>query len=274
VIRLRTFLSLFLLVPAFINAQGGRGGRGGPPPPAQVAAPIDLTGYWTAVITEDWRVRMLTASKGDFGSGPNAEELPFGGQGNIPYNAEGKRLSRNWDPAKDEASGNACAAYGAGGIMRLATHLHISWQDQNTMRMDLDAGNQTRVFYFSATPPARGPDATAPGGASSEPTMQGNSIARWKPLGGTSDWSRGGNLEVVTTNLKPGYYWKNGMVYSGKTTLTEHYRVTTEPSGETWLHYLVIAEDPQYLTQPWIVNYHFKKLPDGSKWNPTPCAVR
>lgn len=237
-----------------------------------MAAPIDLTGYWTAVITEDWRVRMLTASKGDFGSGPNAEELPFGGQGNIPYNAEGRRMSRNWDPAKDGASGEACAAYGAGGIMRLATHLHVTWQDQNTLRMDLDAGNQTRIFHFAAARQSGASDASA--SSPGEPTLQGHSVARWKPLGGRPDWIKGGNLEVVTTNLKPGYYWKNGMVYSDKTALTEHYRVTTEPNGDTWMHYLVIAEDPQYLTQPWIVNYHFKKLPDGSKWNPAACSVR
>ena len=34
------------------------------------------------------------------------------------------------------------------------------------------------------------------------------------------------------------------------------------------------VDDPEYLTEPYIVNYHFKKLPDGSRWNPTPCLVR
>ena len=50
--------SLWLLAPSVLVAQGrsgrGRGGRGGPPPTAKASAPIDLTGYWTAVITEDW----------------------------------------------------------------------------------------------------------------------------------------------------------------------------------------------------------------------------
>ena len=261
-IRVPSLLLLSALTSAGLFAQSA---RGVPPLTPKSAAPIDLVGYWTAVITEDWRVRMLTASKNDFGSGPNAQELPFGGEGNFPYNAEGRRMARSWDPAKDEAEGNACKGYGAGGVMRLATHLHITWQDDNTLRMELDAGNQTRIFRFNGN---------AQNANSAEPSLQGYSVARWKPLGGRPDWSRGGNLEVVTNRLKPGYYWKNGMVYSDRTVLTEHYRVTTEPEGETWLHYLVVAEDPQYFTQPWIVNYHFKKLPDGSKWNPTPCSVK
>src|SRR5712691_9013747 len=91
-----TMLVLALALTASIYAQGARGGRGGPPPVAKVAAPIDLTGYWTAVITEDWHERMLTAPKGDFGSGtPGRLAVPGGGvvgrgpnpsaQGNIPY---------------------------------------------------------------------------------------------------------------------------------------------------------------------------------------------
>ena len=39
-----------------MQAQAGRG-RGAAPPTAKALAPIDLTGYWTAVITEDWHVR-------------------------------------------------------------------------------------------------------------------------------------------------------------------------------------------------------------------------
>ncbi len=68
-----------LLGPAIAEGQGrgGRGGAGAAPPTARALAPIDLTGYWTAVITEDWHVRMLTAPKGDFGVGaPGVIENP------------------------------------------------------------------------------------------------------------------------------------------------------------------------------------------------------
>ncbi|MGH9257317.1 MAG: hypothetical protein ACRD3C_22385, partial [Vicinamibacterales bacterium] len=135
-----------------VEAQG-RGGRGGAPPAARAAAPIDLTGYWTAVITEDWHVRMLTAPKGDFGTGePGAIENPGVGRiglgpnpadrSNIPYKPVGAQAALTWDPAKDEAEGNACKAYGAPGIMRLPTHVRITWQDENTLKIEADYGTQ------------------------------------------------------------------------------------------------------------------------------------
>lgn len=261
---------LALTIPSGAFAQG-RGGRGGPPQTAKAAAPFDPSGYWTSVITEDWHVRMLVAPKGDFGSGPDAEGLPFGGGGSIPYTATGKKLALAWDPAKDEAEGDRCKAYGAAGVMRLPGHLHITWQDDYTLKMDIDTGTQTRVFHFKR--PAAGQAATAPEPAGA-PSIQGNSEAEWIILGGRGDWSRGGNLKVVTTNLKPGYYWKNGMVYSGKLTLTEHYRYQKEPNGDEWLNFSQEANDPEYLTELWIITYHYKKLPDASKWSPTACSVK
>src|SRR5262245_20741327 len=143
---------------ADLQAQG-RGGAAAPPQTARATAPIDLMGYWTAVVTEDWHVRMLTPSKGDFGSGvagtienPGVVFVGAGpnpaAQGNIPYNTCGAQAAMKWDPAKDEADGNACKAYGAAGIMRLATRLHITWQDENTLKLEADYGTQTRLFHF------------------------------------------------------------------------------------------------------------------------------
>jgi len=261
------------LVAALLDGQVGRGGRGGPPPTAKAAAPADFTGYWTAVITEDYHERMLTAAKGDFGAGepgtsaslngvPNGFGNPSSG-GNIPYNRAGEQLALQWDPAKDEADGNQCKAYGAGGIMRQPTHLHITWQDDNTMRMDADAGTQTRVFRFAA-----------PAAQAGEPSWQGYSNAEWLIEGGRGNWARGGKLKVVTRNLKPGYYWKNGMPYSGDLVLTDYFFVTKERNGDVWLNMSEMAEDRQFLTQPWIVTYHFKKLADGARWNPTACSAK
>jgi hypothetical protein len=274
----------------------GRGGQTAAPPTAKAVAPIDLTGYWTAVVTEDWHVRMLAPAKGDFGSGVTGTiENPGVGfigagpnpaaQGNIPYNVTGAKAAMAWDPAKDAAEGNECKPYGAAGIMRLPTHLHISWQDENTMTIEADLGRQTRVLHFgpphtegrldysNATLfPARPPRLEPPPGV--EPSWQGYSIASWTIMGGAGNFERGGNLKVVTTRLKPGYYWKNGMPYTGNTVLTEYFRVMELPDRSQWIRYTQIADDPEYLTQPWIVNYAFKKLPDGSKWNPTPCSVR
>lgn len=286
-------VAVFLLAGTTpLNAQAGRG-PGGPPPAPKAAAPIDMTGYWTAVITEDWHQRMMTAPKGDFGSGEPGATAGFNGArngqgpnpsqgGNIPYKIEAAKLAMQWDPAKDEADGNQCKAYGAAGIMRLPTHLHITWQDDNTLRVDADAGTQTRLFHFVPLPPAAGFNAPAPEPlitmatvpAGEQPSWQGYSVARWTVMGGRGDWARGGSLEVVTKNLKPGYYWKNGMPYSGKLVLTEHFRVLKEENGDDWLYMSQMAEDPDYLTEPWIITYQFKKLPDGSRWNPTPCSVK
>src|SRR5437764_3573240 len=89
---------------------------------ARAAAPIDLTGYWVSVVTEDWRYRMLTPFKGDYPG--------------IPLNAEGKKTADAWDPAKDEAGGGQCKAYGAAAVLRVPGRLHITWQDDETLKIE------------------------------------------------------------------------------------------------------------------------------------------
>lgn len=276
--------------------EGGRGGRGGPPPTAKASAPIDLTGYWTAVITEDWHLRMQTAPKGDFGVGaPGAVVLPGGAAyglgpnpsdgGNIPYKTKGGQAAMKWDPAKDEADGNQCRAYGAPGVMRLPTHLHVTWKDDNTLQIEADAGSQTRELHF--VPPPQGGQINFQSGAYIPPeavkmepppgvqaSWQGYSVAQWTIMGGGRGYDRSGSLKVITTHLKPGYYWKNGMPYTENAELTEHFRALGLPDGSQWIILVQTVEDPEYLTQPFVVNYHFKKLADGSKWNPTPCSAR
>src|ERR687892_2669328 len=149
--------ALLLGSPAYVYAQ--RGGQAQPPRTAKEQAVFDPTGYWVSVITEDWRWRMLTAEKGSYPS--------------IPLNAEGRRVADQWDPARDGANGNACKAYGAGNIMRMPTRLHVTWENENTLRIDTDAGRQTRLFHFGGSPP-RG----------AERTWQGYSVAQWEAVGG------------------------------------------------------------------------------------------
>jgi len=237
----------FLLVwPIPIHAQRGRGGA---PPTPQAAAGIDLTGYWVSVITEDWKYRMVTPKKGVYDS--------------LTLNAEGRRVGDAWDPARDEAAGEQCRSYGAANVMRLPGRLHVAWQDANTLRVDIDAGTQTRLFHFGA--------ASAPGG---EPTWQGYSVAEWERAPGGRDGARLGNLKVVTTNLRPGYVRKNGAPYSDKTVVTEYYDVNRVPNGDQWLTVTTKVEDPLYFNRPYITTSDFKKLPDASGWNPTPCSAR
>ena len=125
------FVMLLAAVPLYAQ---GRGGRGGPPPPAKAAAPIDLTGNWVAVISEDWRWRMVTPAKGDYQS--------------VPINMEGRKAADTWDPSKDEGAGEQCKSYGAPGLMRAPMRMRLSWQDDNTLKLETDYGQQTRVFHF------------------------------------------------------------------------------------------------------------------------------
>src|SRR5688572_10819761 len=122
-----------LVFPSALDAQRGRGG-GAPAASPQKAAPIDLTGYWVSPIIEDWKFRMVTPAKGQFGG--------------LPLNPEGRKVGDSWDPAKDEAAGEQCRAYGAGGIMRLPTRLRIAWENDATLKVETDTGTQTRMFHF------------------------------------------------------------------------------------------------------------------------------
>ena len=48
------------LLPVAALAQGRGRGAPGPPLSGRAAAPYDLSGYWVALVTDDWRYRMLT----------------------------------------------------------------------------------------------------------------------------------------------------------------------------------------------------------------------
>ena len=248
-VKLSISFALLLLLPVYAQAQ--RGGRGrGAVPTAREAAPIDLTGYWVSVITEDWKLRMVTPKKGVYEA--------------LPLNAEGRRIADTWDPAKDEAAGEQCRSYGAANIMRVPGRLHITWDNDTTLRIDTDAGTQTRLFHFGGSP-----------AAATEPAWQGYSVAEWQiGPGARGGAQRGGSLKVVTTNLKPGYVRKNGAPYSKNAVVTEYYDLNTAPNGDQWLTVTTKVEDPVYFNRPYLTSSDFKKLSDASGWNPTPCSAR
>ena len=244
--------AVFLLAsPVRIHAQ--RGGRGGAAPAAaREAAAIDLTGYWVSVIAEDWKYRMVTPKKGVYDS--------------LTLNAEGRRVGDTWDPARDEAAGEQCRAYGAANIMRIPGRLHITWPDDNTLRIDTDSGTQTRLIRFGA--------AAAVPAVAKEASWQGESIGQWEYAPGARGAARSGNLKVVTTNLRPGYVRKNGAPYSARTAVTEFIDLNTAPNGDRWLTVTTKVEDPVYFTRPYLTTTDFKKLPDAAGWNPAPCSAR
>lgn len=239
---------------------------------AEAAAPIDLTGFWVSVVTEDWRYRMLTAPKGDYYS--------------IPLTPEARKVADTWDAAQDVAQGKQCLAYGAPALMRQPGRVHIAWDNDHTLKVEMDAGKQTRLFAFAAPRQA------------GEASLQGSSLARWQspqitrfytskisaqdpntpgfrgqaPVGSAPPDTRklGGTLKVVTTHLKPGYLRNNGVPYSADAVLTEYYDIHQD-AGQEYLVVTSIVEDPQYLYVPWVVSNQFRREPDGSKWNPHGC---
>jgi hypothetical protein len=224
-------------------------GRGAPPPPsAKASAPLDLTGYWVSVVNEDWRFRMITPAKGDYGG--------------IPITKEALQLVNAWNPSADEAAGEQCKSYGAAAIMRVPGRIHVTWQDDETLKVDTDAGTQTRLFRFGAARAATG-----------QPTWQGTSAARWEAAGGRGGAPASGSLTVVTTNMRAGYLRKNGVPYSENARVTEYFDVAPQGQDGRLLVVTTVVDDPRYLSQPFIVSSHFKKEPDGSKWDPTPCSA-
>jgi hypothetical protein len=255
--------ALFLVAVAALSlsrnlaAQFTPGPPPGPPPTGRAAALIDLSGYWVSIIDEDWRWRMVTPPKGDFAS--------------VPLNDAGRKTGNQWDPAKDEAEGLQCKAYGAAGIMRLPTRLHITWADDQTLKMEIDAGMQTRLFHLDGSKWQGG-----------DPQWQGDSVATWEKqlqirgfgarFGGPQP-GKGGTLKVVTTHMRPGYLRKNGVPYSENAKLTEYFD-RIEVDDISYLIVTTIVDDPQYLNDTFITSEQFKLEPDGSKWNPTPCRAR
>jgi hypothetical protein len=223
---------------AALDAQRGRG-AGAPPRTPRQAAPIDLTGYWVSPVIEDWKFRMVTPNKGVFGG--------------VPLNNEGRKVGMSWDPAADEKAGEQCRAYGAGGIMRLPSRLHVTWQDDTNLKVEIDTGTQTRTLSFNTAPAA-------------EPSWQGQSLAQWNVPANT--------LKVVTTNLKPGYVRKNGAPYSNKAVVTEYWELHSLPDKDQWMTVTTKVDDPVYFTRPYLTSSDFKKLPNNAGWNPTPCMAK
>ena len=236
--RLAWLVGSALVAGAASAAAQGRGAAT-PPRTAQESAPIDLTGYWVSFITEDWRFRMMTPPKGDYTR--------------VPLTPEGRKVADGWNPAADQAAGLQCKAYGAAAIMRVPGRFHITWQDAVTLRIESDAGMQTRALRFAASAPQ------------GDRTWQGNSTARWDIATQS--------LGVVTTNMRAGYLRRNGVPYSENASVTEHFDVAPYPDGGQVLIVTTIVDDPQYLQRSFIVSSHFKKERDGSRWSPTPCSA-
>jgi len=230
-----------------VGRGGARGGRGG--------AAFDLTGHWVSIVGEDWRWRSFPA-RGDYGA--------------VPLNQAARKIADAWDPAKDATAGEGCKAFAAPSVMRIPGRLHISWRDDQTLTIETDAGQQTRLFYFGVPPPGQVED------------WQGSSKAEWDlgNAGAGGLFSRGGgpasgpsgSLKVVTTRMKPGYAARNGVPFSASATLTEYFDLVKTKGGVEYLVLTSMLDDAVYLSQPMWTVVHFKKQRDESGFKPVSCS--
>jgi len=259
--------------------------QAGPQPPivpqvGRPGAPIDFTGTWASVVTEDWQWRFVTPIVGDYTG--------------VPMNSVADKLARAWSPEADARAGQQCKGFGAAAINRLPTRLQISWVDDTTMKLEWDLGTQSRLVHF---------DRSAPAGAAS---LQGHAIGEWIDVpapggrggrggggaaapagragappaaaagragGAAAPAARAGGLKITTTNLTPQYLRQNGVPVSEKAVITEYFDIVPGPDGNQWLVVKTSVDDPTYLNGWYIVSSQFKKEANASKWNPTPCQV-
>ncbi len=163
--------ALAILCVPHVDGQGpAKGGKGKAKQTARSAAPIDLTGTWVSVVTEDWMFRMVTPPKGQM----------LG----VPVTGAARAAANAWDPAADQAAGNACKAYGAAGVMRIPGRIRISWADDTTLKVETEAGTQTRLFHFTTEPAAAA-------------SWQGNSQAEWESAVTADKEPKAGDLKAV-----------------------------------------------------------------------------
>jgi hypothetical protein len=254
--RLRRLSTMFASMAALLVAVSTSGAVAQQPAPrvtsARESAFIDITGQWVSVINEDWRWRMVTPPRGDTAS--------------IPLNPAGTKLAAAWDLAADRARGDLCKAFGPPSLIRQPGRIRIRWENDNTLQLDFDAGTQTRRFHFGSR-------------AASARSLQGDSQARWfrqpqnRGIFGRGGRAFGGSLEVVTANLSAGYVRPNGVPYSERAVVKEFFDTFTLPEDGTWLIVTTVVNDPDYLTQEFVLSSQFKKETDTSKWNPRPCDI-
>lgn len=245
--------------PTGANTASGQEPATASPPTGRAQAPFDPGGYWVSLVTRDWRFRMVVPGRGEY-------------QG-IPLSLAGKQFADSWNALADESAGKQCEAYGAGVVMLVPGRLLISWQDDETLKVQTDAGMQTRLLHFGAA------------GTRPEPprSWQGYSTAAWmlhhtyqigvgEPV--PVENQRFGSLKVTTNDMLAGILRKNGVAYSDQSVLTEYWDVQRDPASQ--VQYLIDSatlHDPIYLVGDYYYSATFQKEMDGSKWHPTPCSL-
>jgi glyoxylase-like metal-dependent hydrolase (beta-lactamase superfamily II) len=210
----------------------GQAQQGGPQPPF---IPIDLSGYWTPVLHEDFLER---------GAGP--ELADYGG---FALNEAGRLWALSYDPSRLTLRHHQCDAYVTPYQMRAVGNFRI-WEERDRDNQRLVAihiwaqtteGHRTIWMDDRPHPPAWAPH-----------TFRGFSTGRFVRSA----------LVIQTTHLKQGWFRRNGTPESDQATVTEFIVRHEDHLTDT-----TVVTDPVFLTEPEVRSNDYVRLPlDPGSW--------
>jgi hypothetical protein len=187
----------------------------------------------------------------------NADTPQVGEYVGLPLNESALRRAEIWDPAIESLPIWQCRPPSGAAIKHGPSNLRMTQQVEPASRELvafqaewLRSGNVPIYMDGRAHPPAF-----------ASHTWGGYSTGRW----------RGPVLEIRTTHLKEGLYRRNGVPQSDRATLME-YVIRRRFRDQDYLTWVVIADDPVYLTEPLIRSSEYRQEPTR-RLTPYPCAV-
>ena len=188
-------------------------------------AQISLEGEWNGRYLEDQMDRVPGGDWGDYTG--------------LPINEAARYYADSWDISRMSVPEHQCQVYNIGHIFRGPVQFRI-WNERDpdsqelvAIKMYLGTYEQWRTIWLDGRPH---PADYMPH------TWMGFSTGEW----------HGDDLVVTTTHIKSEYLRREGIPYSDRLTVTEHWL----RHGNVITH-VMIATDPVYLTEPMINTEEF-----------------
>jgi hypothetical protein len=181
-------------------------------------AQTDLSGEWVVVPTQ-----------------ANVASPEIGEYVGLPLNEEARRRAEIWNPAIESLPEWQCRPPSGASIKLGPSSLRI--------RKEIDPTSREIVAFEAEWLRS----ASVPIYLDGRPHPPEYARHTWGGFS-TATWL-GDALKINTTHLKEGYYRSNGVPQSDRATLTE-YLMRRRFRGQDYLTWVVIADDPVYLTEP------------------------
>jgi glyoxylase-like metal-dependent hydrolase (beta-lactamase superfamily II) len=188
-------------------------------------AQVNFVGEWMGKYHEDFLDRVPGEEPGDFSG--------------LPINEAARMFGDSWDVTRHSVLEHQCAPYTLPYMFFGPNQFRI-WEEHNldtqelvAIRMYLGTYQQQRTIWMDGRPH---PPEYAPH------TFMGFSTGEW----------HGDILTITTTHIKAGFFRRDGMPASDRTTVVEY-----------WIRHgnlmsqVTIATDPVYLTEPYIRSQEF-----------------